>query len=179
MSAVCAAMLWRSKYNWGKPMTALTSMSESAYADFAEQSIPAHAAEKIAAGQWSAQASIGLARQSFNDLLPQGLATPNHYFFTIKDAAQIDVGMLWMAAQDRAGQRIAYIYDISIKPQHQRKGHATRALLALEDKIRTLGLAGVALHVFGHNTGAHALYVKLGYLTTNINMFKPVKANPV
>jgi hypothetical protein len=30
----------------------------------------------------------------------------------------------------------------------------------------------VALHVFGHNPQAHALYVKLGYITTNTNMFK-------
>ncbi len=36
------------------------------------------------------------------------------------------------------------------------------------------GLSGIALHVFGQNTGAQALYQKLGYLPTNINMFKPL-----
>ena len=39
-----------------------------------------------------------------------------------------------------------------------------------------LGLQGIALHVFGHNTGAQALYGKLGYVPTNINMFKAVPA---
>jgi predicted GNAT family acetyltransferase len=29
-----------------------------------------------------------------------------------------------------------------------------------------------ALHVFGHNTTAQALYAKLGYSPTNINLFK-------
>ena len=160
-------------------MTYLITMSESEYTDFAKKSIPSHAAEKVASGQWSPQESLDLARQSFNALLPQGLATPEHYFFTIMDKERTAVGMVWIAAQDRAGKRIAYIYNVSIELQHRRKGHATCALLALEDKICKLGLAGVALHVFGHNTDAHALYVKLGYLTTNINMFKSLKANPV
>ena len=160
-------------------MTTLTPMCESAYADFAEKSIPSHAAEKVASGQWSPQKSLDLARQSFNALLPQGLATPEHYFFTIMDKEQTAVGMVWMAAQDRAGKRIAYIYNVSIELQHRRKGHATRALQALDDEIRRLSLSGLALHVFGHNSSAHALYVKLGYLTTNINMFKSITTKSV
>jgi RimJ/RimL family protein N-acetyltransferase len=35
-----------------------------------------------------------------------------------------------------------------------------------------LGLSGIALHVFGHNHGAQALYAKLGFVATNINLFK-------
>lgn len=31
-----------------------------------------------------------------------------------------------------------------------------------------------ALHVFGHNVGAQALYAKLGFRPTNINLFKTV-----
>ena len=74
-----------------------------------------------------------------------------------------------------ARSRIAYICDVSIKAKFQRKGFATRALLALNDKARALGLSGIALHVFGHNAGAQALYLKLGYQTTNIDMYKPVE----
>jgi ribosomal protein S18 acetylase RimI-like enzyme len=70
--------------------------------------------------------------------------------------------------------RIAYIYDLAIDPAHQRRGHATRALRALEEEVHALGLAGIALHVFGHNVGAQTLYAKLGYEPTNINMYKPV-----
>ena len=36
------------------------------------------------------------------------------------------------------------------------------------------GLSGIALHVFGHNREARALYRKLGYVATNINLYKPV-----
>lgn len=56
--------------------------------------------------------------------------------------------------------------------RHQ--GHATRAFLRLEEEVRQRGLAGIALHVFGHNTGAQCLYEQLGFSATNINMFKAV-----
>ena len=82
--------------------------------------------------------------------------------------------MVWIAVQDRGGKRVANLFEIKIKPAHQHKGHAIRAMAALEHKVRALGLGGIALHVFGHNTAAQALYVKLGYLITNINMFKAV-----
>ena len=58
--------------------------------------------------------------------------------------------------------------------QHQRRGYATEAFAALEGEARSRGLAGIGLHVFGHNPGARALYEKLGYEATNINMFKRV-----
>ena len=64
----------------------------------------------------------------------------------------------------------------TIVGEHRRQGHAERALRALEAEVGRLGLQGIALHVFGHNTGAQALYGKLGYVPTNINMFKAVPA---
>ena len=51
---------------------------------------------------------------------------------------------------------------------------AFRAFLAVEAEARRLGLAGIGLHVFGHNTGAQALYAKLGYVPTHINLYKPL-----
>jgi ribosomal protein S18 acetylase RimI-like enzyme len=148
-------------------------MAREEFLAFASEAVPAYAADKVASGQWAKDESLDLSRKSFEELLPQGLGTPDNYFFTIRDpTGRLSVGMIWIAARNRGGRRIAYVYDINVKPEHQRKGHATRALLALEDNVRSLGLTGIALHVFGHNAGAHALYVKLGYRATNINMFK-------
>lgn len=156
-------------------MTVLVSMTDAEYDAYVADSIPAYAADKVAAGQWSEADALGLARKSFDELLPNGLQTPHNHLYSIRDAHDgPSVGMVWIAAQDRAGQRIAYVYDVSVKPDHQRQGHASRALLALEDEVHRLGLAGIALHVFGHNVAAQALYRKLGYAPTNINMYKPI-----
>lgn len=159
-------------------MTELVPMDESDYDGFLEDAVATYAADKVAAGQWTPAESQALSRQSFFDLLPQGLATPEHRLFTIVDETSDAVGVLWIAAQERAGERVAYIYNIRIKPDYQRRGHATRALLALEQKMPAMGLSGIALHVFGHNTGAQALYAKLGYVAKSIIMYKPIELLP-
>jgi ribosomal protein S18 acetylase RimI-like enzyme len=40
------------------------------------------------------------------------------------------------------------------------------------DKGNDLQFSGIALHVFGHNAGARALYEKIGFGVTGITMFK-------
>ena len=155
-------------------MGTLVRMTEAEYSAFVDEAVPSFAAEKITSGQWSQEEALGLAHKAYQELLPQGLDTPDNYLYAVKDCQGASVGILWVAAQNRAGKRIAYVYDIKIHPEHRRKGFAKGALLALEEEVRALGLSGIALHVFGHNTEAQALYSKLGYHATNINMFKSV-----
>ncbi|MES2950674.1 MAG: GNAT family N-acetyltransferase [Pseudomonadota bacterium] len=154
-------------------MTLLSPMGEAEFAAYLAFAIPDFAQDKVKAGQWSQAESLELSRKVYTDSLPLGLATPDNFLFTVREGATSEqIGMLWFAAQERGGQRVAFVYDVSIDQEHQRKGHASRAFAALEVEVLNRGLAGIALHVFGQNTGAQALYKKLGYLPTNINMFK-------
>jgi ribosomal protein S18 acetylase RimI-like enzyme len=106
-------------------------------------------------------------------MLPPGVATPDNHLFSLREAeGSTVVGMLWFAVQEQAGRKVAYVYDIAIHPPCQRRGYATHAFAALEGEARARGLAGIGLHVFGHNPGARALYERLGYEATNIHMFK-------
>jgi RimJ/RimL family protein N-acetyltransferase len=139
-----------------------------------EASIPAYAADKVAAGQWSEAESLELSRKEYAELLPQDLETPENFLYTITDAQAIAVGVLWFAVKTRFNARVANVFDVIIWPGRQREGHATRAFGALEDEVRRLGLSGIALHVFGHNKGARALYARLGFQPTNIALFKPI-----
>lgn len=149
-------------------------MSDADYASFLATAIPGFAADKVASGQWSSEQSLELSRKAYEELLPEGLKTANHYLYCVLDDQGQTVGTLWFAAIEQAGKRIGYINDIEIWPEHRRRGHATRALTAAEDEARSLGLCGIGLHVFGHNAGARTLYEALGYQPTNINMFKPL-----
>lgn len=155
-------------------MNALRPMTEAEYATWLEEAIPSYGQDKVASGQWTAAEALELSRQEHEHLLPQGLATPEHHFHTVVDAAGDAVGILWFAEKTKFGERIAYVFNIEIRPQRRRQGHALRAFQALEDEVRRLGLKGVALHVFGHNHAAQALYARLGYAPTNINLFKAV-----
>lgn len=155
-------------------MTILRPTTEPEYASWMADVVPAYAADKVASGQWSEAEALALSRQEFAELLPEGLATAENHLFTIADDESRPVGVLWFALKTKQGSRIAYVYDVSVVPHRQREGHAWRAFLALEDKVRELGLTGIALHVFGHNLAARALYAKLGYQPTNISLFKRV-----
>jgi ribosomal protein S18 acetylase RimI-like enzyme len=132
----------------------------------------------VASGRWAADESLELARGEYAQLLPHGLRTDEQFLLTIVGARGQAVGSLWFGRVPRAGGGIAYVYDLVVRPRHRRRGHATRAFLALEAEVRKLGLVGIALHVFGHNVGAQALYAKLGFQPTNINLFKPIEAAP-
>jgi ribosomal protein S18 acetylase RimI-like enzyme len=156
-------------------MTVLDAMTDSEFATFAEEAPQDYARDQVEAGIWPAKESVHLAREAFNKLLPQGLVTPDHFLYVVRDAStRISLGILWYALRDRAGERVAYVYGINIKVEYRRLGHATRTLAALESKARSQGLAGIELHVFGQNAKARALYGKVGFHETNVTMFKPL-----
>lgn len=153
-------------------MPVLAPMSDEQFSVFAKATIADYAAEKVSSGQWAEDRSLELSRKNFEELLPQGLKTPENYLYSVLDEHAATVGALWIGVKEFAGRRAAYVYDIWIAPDCRRRGHATRALLAAEDEARRLGFSGIGLHVFGHNVAAQALYEALGYRATNINMFK-------
>jgi ribosomal protein S18 acetylase RimI-like enzyme len=157
-------------------MSVLRPITDGEYAAWLETVIPGYAEDKVASGQWPAETALELSRKEYLELLPHGKDTENHHIFTVLNPGGVAVGTLWFVAKEKANRRIAYVYDIYVAPEHRRQGHADRAFQALEQQVTRLGLSGIALHVFGHNHGAHALYVKLGYVATNINMFKAVVA---
>jgi len=158
----------------GRPRATLESMSDADFAAFVGATVPAYAADKVASGQWSEEQSLDLARRELEELLPRGRLTAGHHLFNVVDSAGGRVGTLWIAEKVQAGKRIAYVYDLLIRPECRRQGYAIRALQAAEEQARQRGLCGVGLHVFGHNSGARLLYEKLGYRATNVNMFKPL-----
>ena len=159
-------------------MTTLRPMTEPEFAAWLAQAMPAYAADKVASGQWSQQDSIALSAKEHEELLPQGQATPDNHLYVVVDANAVAVGMLWFAVQTRFDARVAYVYDVEVLPERRREGHAKRAFVALESEARRLGLSGIALHVFGHNQAARALYAGLGFEPTNISLFKTVAATP-
>ena len=160
------------------PATRLVPMSAASFASYLEASNIEYARDKVAAGQWSEAEALDKAREEAQRLLPQGIDTPDNWLFDIvaddDPAAATPVGMLWFARQTRGGQSVAFVYDVLIHPEYQRQGHARRAFQALEQEVASRGMAGIALHVFGHNQSARALYEQLGFGVTNLNLFKPL-----
>ena len=152
-------------------------MQASTFISYRESSSRGYAEDNVAAKRWLEADALEQARENFDSLLPEGLATPDNYLYEIQattDEAQpnIHVGYLWFAVVTKSGVRTGYVYDLEVFPEFRRRGHAERAFESLEPIARELGLISIALHVFAHNPAAQSLYAKLGYQLTSYNMTK-------
>jgi ribosomal protein S18 acetylase RimI-like enzyme len=155
------------------PVTILVPMRPEIYDVYLAAAVAGYAEDNVASGRWSAEDALRRSRAEFGSLLPRGLATPDNHLYEIKAAAEgPTVGFIWFAVVERHGVRSAFVYDVEVHAEHRRQGHAMRAFAALEPLVGALGLSSIGLHVFGHNPGARALYEKLGYRVTGINMVK-------
>jgi GNAT superfamily N-acetyltransferase len=148
-------------------------MKQDEFAAFSQAAIPEFARDKVQSGQCTEAESPSHARQVDAELLLQGLDTPDNFPYTLHDAATSSkVGVLRYACRQQAGAEVAYVYEVLVHPGHRRQGHARRAYQQLELEVRERGLAGIALHFFGHHAGAQHLYGELGCKATNVNTFK-------
>lgn len=155
-------------------MTALRPMTPAEFLRWRAQTTPSYAADKVRVGRWSEEAALAEAEKELSTLLPDGLLSAGHVFFTIESGPGASVGAVWVARAERAFGPIGYVYDLVVWPEHRGQGHGEGAMQALEAEAVKLGFHGLALHVFGHNHPARSLYAKLGYLPTNLNLFKPL-----
>jgi ribosomal protein S18 acetylase RimI-like enzyme len=154
-------------------MTQLLPMRPERFGAFVEAEIAGYAHDNVSAGRWPEAGALERSRDEMAALLPQGLATPEHFLYEIlAHEGGPTVGSLWVHIERKHGAVSAYVYDIEVTPAHRRQGHAERALRALEGIAKAAGAGGVGLNVFANNPGAQALYRKLGYVTTNFNMRK-------
>jgi hypothetical protein len=69
-------------------MITLQPMTEAELQSFLEPTILEYAQGHIEDGQWTAAEAVEKSRKDFQDLLPQGVATPDHYLFSLVNEAQ-------------------------------------------------------------------------------------------
>jgi ribosomal protein S18 acetylase RimI-like enzyme len=153
-------------------MVTLQPMTEEELQSYLEPSIIEYAQDHVEAGRWTEAEAVEESRKEFQGLLPDGVATPDHYLFTIVNEAQQKVGMLWFAKRESHGQPAAFVYDVRIDEAFRRQGYASQAFREMENKVRALGWSRISLHVFGSNHAALEMYTKLGYEATNVLMAK-------
>ncbi len=166
-------------------MITLEAISPAEYKTWLTQAIRDYAGDKVSSGNWDASEALDRSAAEFHRLLPEGPATPDNFVYSLmapptdskasEEPAPVSVGVLWFALPPWKPP-IAFIYDFLIYEPFRRRGYGEQALRALEEKVKSLGLDTIGLHVFAHNTAARALYEKAGYAVTNINMAKKLAA---
>ncbi|MEO1025665.1 MAG: GNAT family N-acetyltransferase [Pseudomonadota bacterium] len=68
-----------------------------------------------------------------------------------------------------------YVNALALLPGHRGQGVGRRLMADAEQRAKAAGVDRMSIQVFGQNTGAHALYTRLGYVETARS---PVRAFP-
>jgi len=151
--------------------TTLDPMTESEFGQFMTLILSAYIAERATSDRMSQGEAECFARDQHARLLPNGQLTEGHHFLRISATHSREwLGGLWV--QINVAARSAFLYNITVFPQYRRQGFARDALRLLQDRVRSLGCATLALNVFATNAAAMSLYNSLGFSAVSSHMNK-------
>ncbi|WP_158883534.1 GNAT family N-acetyltransferase [Amycolatopsis anabasis] len=149
----------------------LIPMSEDEFADYRTHTITSYADDRVRAGTWTAGRARQRAADEFAALLPEGLSTRGHHFYTAYRGGH-RIGMTWFGEDPSGRERVAWIYDLHVDERFRGQGEGAAIMRALEDEIRTAGMDTVYARTLGDNTAARSLTRKLGYRESSVTLAK-------
>ena len=157
-------------------MIQLIPMTETEYEAFMEISVSDQAQGQALIRNCGTDEADELIRKQLGQILPDGLATANHYFYAIQaQEPEANIGGLWYNVEEKHGERRLFVMDIQIYKKYRRHGYGEQAFKIMEEKAREMGIRTISLHVFEHNQAARAMYKKLGYTGTATKMSKEIR----
>jgi ribosomal protein S18 acetylase RimI-like enzyme len=154
------------------PVT-LRPMTDAEFTEWLPRSVRSYAEERARAQSRPFEEVLPDATQQIERYLSEGPRTPAHDVLRVLEDGD-PVGWLWLGPHpDKVGA--AWVYEIEIDERARGRGIGRETMLAAEALIAARGVTELGLNVFGHNARAIALYRSLGYVTTAMNMAKPLR----
>jgi RimJ/RimL family protein N-acetyltransferase len=154
-------------------MVELEPMNEEDFQASKRRGISRDAELRVRLGLWASTDAETASAAEYEELLPQGRKTPHCHFCNILDECDGSrIGETWYNARTQGGKTQFWINWIWVDPSYRRRGYATQLLQLFERLATEVGADRVSLHVEADNAVALALYAKLGYRTTDLNMAK-------
>jgi ribosomal protein S18 acetylase RimI-like enzyme len=147
-------------------------LREDEYDAFVGRGLAFYVNDMVAAGV-DRDVAQAKADRDLPQILPQGLATPDHSMYAIEDEGRF-AGYLWLCDRDSELGHSLFVYAIEIDEEFRGRGLGRAAMVFAEEEAKRLGIAKVAPNVFGGNEVARRLYRSLGYQETAIHMEKRV-----
>jgi len=149
-------------------MIKLETIQPEDFDRFLERGIRDYAEDHVRNGNWPAEGALERSKKEFEQHLPDGIHSKDQYIYSIIDENENKIGILWVQVKDGK----AFIYDFVIDEAFRGKGYGKQALAAMDEKLRSMNVESIGLHVFGDNIVAQELYKKAGFQITGIHMKK-------
>jgi len=157
-------------------MVRLLPMTKAKFVAFMEIFLRDQAQGQVQAGYLSAEEDDEIIKKQRDRFLPEGVATPNHFFFPVEDKDSAKVIGHWYTVVEQDGKRQFFVMDIQVYNEYRRRGNGTHAFRIMEEKAREMGITTISLHVIKHNQSARTRYQKPGHVGMDEKMSKELGA---
>lgn len=151
----------------------LEPMTQSEYEAWRVVSVEQYSLEFVKSGILTEPEARKRGESDFARLLSDGLATTGHELFSAYDGTDL-VGSLWLFSTESDPEASSFVYELAVLPDNRRRGYGRAIMQVAIDQCRERGVAAMSLNVFGHNTGARALYDSLGFQVSSTFMKLPL-----
>lgn len=149
----------------------LEPMTPATYDVWRGDAVRVYAQEFVDSGILEAEGAAERARKDFDELLPEGLATPNHLLWSAHvEGEDESVGAIWVKLTVEPAPTRAYVYALDVHPPYRRRGYGQAIMEAAIETCRQREVVSIGLNVFGHNDVARRMYDRLGFVVVATNM---------
>lgn len=153
-----------------EPLDGVTArpMTEAEYPEWLASEKVAYVDDIVRAGALSPQEAVRKSDRDFAELIPEGLATPDHTFLVLEaDGDQIGTG--WLKHGLLPG--VTFGYALYVHERHRGKGYGRAAMAAGEQATLAAGDSALMFTVWGGNEVAMSLYTNTGYQVMEENRY--------
>ncbi|MGW5479529.1 GNAT family N-acetyltransferase [Streptomyces sp. NPDC004008] len=145
-----------------QPLGGVTArpMTEAEYPGWLAAEKTAYVADIVRSGALSREEAVRKSDRDFTDLIPEGLATPDHTFLVLEAAGE-KIGTGWLKHGFLPG--VTYGYSLHVREQYRGKGYGRAAMAVGEQATLAGGDSALMFTVWGGNEVAMNLYTSTGY----------------
>jgi GNAT superfamily N-acetyltransferase len=126
-----------------------------------------YAKDKIRVGHWSETEALELSKEALDNILKDGVETPNHYLLNAIDNEE-KIGFVWM--NEINGE--IFVNDTCIFEEFQEKKYEKKFIEMIEEKANKLDIKRINIHSYGYNEKNIEVYKKMGYDITDVYLNK-------
>jgi ribosomal protein S18 acetylase RimI-like enzyme len=152
-------------------MLKLEPIQQEGFERFLETKIRGYAEDHVRNGNWPADGALERSRKELEHYLPDGIHSQDQYTYSLLDESDNKIGVVWVQIKDQK----ALIFDFVVDEAFGGRGYGKQALIAMDERLESMDVQSVSLHVFGDNIAAKELYKKVGFRITGIHMKKTLK----
>ena len=130
------------------------------FSQYEEWSIGSYADALIRSGTETKADALAVSAEEFEELLPEGIDTPDNFFYYAENEYGDNVGFVWLTYVEADD---VFLGDFGVSPDFRDQGYGGAILRALEKMLAAKDVRRLSVHVFDCDKAMLRLYADCGF----------------